>query len=111
MNSSLTRLALAGREMIIQLFVEVPTRARWNLESFSIPHQLDHVARTIQDGGAMSAISKMRSHAGSQGSIHLAFKIIGNLLPHFHAIDFDRLFRQVSCSRPDYGPALSDAPG
>jgi hypothetical protein len=97
--------------MIIQLFVEVPTRTRWNLERFSIPHQLDHVARTIQNGGAMSAIFKMRSHAGSQGSIHLAFKIIGNLPPHFYAVDFDGLFRQVSFSRPDYGPALSDAPG
>ena len=97
--------------MVVQLFVEFLSGARRNLKSFSILYQLDHVARTIQDGGAMSAISKMRSHAGSQGSIHLAFKIIGNLLPHFHAIDFDRLFRQVSCSRPDYGPALSDAPG
>lgn len=57
----------------------------------------------------MSAIFEMRSHAGSQASIHLAFKIIGNLPPHFQAVDFDRLFRQVSSSRPDY--ALSDASG
>src|SRR6266446_5232836 len=97
--------------MVIQLLVELLTRARWNLESFSVPHQLDHVARTIQDGAAMSAIFEVRSHAGAEGSIHLAFKIIGNLPPHFYTVDFDGPLRQMS-----YTPVqsmfrlLSDAP-
>ena len=100
MNSLSTRLALAGREMTIQLFIEVSTRARRNLESLSIPHQLDHIARTIQNGAAMSAIFKMGSHAGSQVRIDLALEIIGNLTPYLHAIDFDRLFRQVPAPIP-----------
>jgi hypothetical protein len=80
--------------MVIQLLVESLTRARWNLKSFSIPYQLDHIARTIQDGAAVSAIFEVRSHAGAQRCIHLAFKIIGNLPPHFYAVDFDGLLRQ-----------------
>ena len=47
----------------------------------------------------MSAILKVRSHAGAERSVHLTFKIIGNLTPHFYAVDFDGLVRQVSCSR------------
>jgi hypothetical protein len=50
----------------------------------------------------MSAILKVRSHAGAEVSIHLAFKIIGNLPPHFYAVDFDGLFRQTFYSPPDY---------
>lgn len=99
MNSSSTRLALAGREMVIQLFVEVLTRARWHLKSFPVPHQLHDIARSIQDGAAMSAILKVRSHAGAERRVHLTFKIIRNLAPHFYAVDFDGLVRQVSCSR------------
>lgn len=99
MNSSSTRPALAGREMVIQFFVEVLTRARWNLKSLSIPYQPHDVARSIQDGATMSAVLKVGSHAGAERSIHLAFKIIGNLPPHFYAVDFDGLLRQVSCSR------------
>jgi len=100
-NSVSTRLALAGREMVIQLFVEVLTRARWNLKSFSVTYQLHDIARSIQDGAAMSAILKVRSHAGAERSVHLTFKIIGNLAPHFYAVDFDGLVRQVSRSRLD----------
>jgi len=44
----------------------------------------------------MRAILKVRSHAGSELSIHLTFKIIRNVPPNFNAIDFDRLLRQVS---------------
>jgi hypothetical protein len=98
-DSSSSRLALACREMVIQLFVEVLTRARWHLKSFSVPHQLHDIARSIQDGAAMSAILKVRSHAGAERRVHLTFKIIGNLPPHFYAVDFDGLFRQVYCSR------------
>ena len=85
--------------MVIQLFVEVLTRARWHLKGFSVPHQLHDIARSIQDGAAMSAILKVRSHAGAERRVHLTFKIIGNLPPHFYAVDFDGLFRQVYCSR------------
>ena len=91
--------------MVIQLLVEPQARARWNLKSFPVPDQLDHVARTIQNGAAMSAIFKVRSHAGAEGSIHLAFKIVGNLPPHFQAVDFDGPFRQKSYSRPIFVPA------
>ena len=85
--------------MVVQLLVEPLARARWNLKGFPVTHQFDHVARTIQNGAAMSAILKVRSHAGAEVSIHLAFKIIGNLPPHFYAVDFDGFVRQVSCSR------------
>ena len=44
----------------------------------------------------MRAILKVRSHAGSELSIHLTFKIIRNMPPNFNAIDFDGLLRQVS---------------
>ncbi len=87
--------------MVIQLLVEVLTRARWNLKGFSVPNQLHDIARSIQDGAAMSAILKVRSHAGAERSVHLTFKIIGNLAPHFYAVDFDGLVRQVSRSRLD----------
>jgi hypothetical protein len=101
-DSSSTRLALAGGEMVIQLLVEVLTRARWNLKGFSVPNQLHDIARSVQDGAAMRAILKVRSHAGAELSIHLAFKIIRNVPPNFNAIDFDRLLRQASYSRSDY---------
>jgi hypothetical protein len=90
--------------MVIQLLVELLTHAYWNLKSLSVPYQLDHVARSIQDGAAMSAILKVRSHAGAQGSIHLAFKIIGNPPPHFYAVNFDGLLRQMSYSLRAYFP-------
>ena len=98
MNSSSTRLALAGREMVIQLFVEPLTHAGWNLKSFSVPYQLDHIARSIQDGTAVSAILEVRSHARAERSINLAFKVVGNLPPHFYAVNFDGLLRQMSYS-------------
>ena len=104
MNSSSTRLGLAGREMVIQLFVEVLTRARWNLKSLSVPYQPHDVARSIQDGATMSAVLKVGSHAGAERSIHLAFKIIGNLPPHFYAVDFDGLLRQMFYSLRAYFP-------
>ena len=99
MNSSSTRLALAGREVVIQLSVELLTCARWNLKSFSVPYQLDHIARSIQDGTAVSAILEVRSHARAERSINLAFNVVGNLPPHFYAVDFDGSLRQVSYSR------------
>ena len=83
MDSSSTRLALAGGEMVIQLLVEVLTRARWNLKSFSVPYQLHDIACSIQYSAAMSAILKVRSHAGAERRVHLTLKIIGNLAPHF----------------------------
>jgi len=73
------RLALAGCEMVVQLFVEFLSRGRRNFKGFSILYQLDHVARTIQDGPAMSAIFKVQSHAGAQGSV-LWFAKIPNML-------------------------------
>ncbi len=85
--------------MVIQLLVELLTRSCWNLKSFSVPYQLHDIARSIQDGAAMSAILKVRSHAGAERRVHLTLKIIGNLAPHFYAVDFDGLVRQVSCSR------------
>ncbi len=87
--------------MVIQLLVELLTRSCWNLKSFSVPYQLHDIARSIQDGAAMSAILKVRSHAGAERSVYLTLKIIGNLAPHFYAVDFDGLVRQVSCSRLD----------
>jgi len=76
---SSTRLALAGPEIAAQLFVEFLSGARRNFKSFSILYQLDHVARTIQDGPAMSAIFKVQSRAGAQGSV-LWFTKIPNML-------------------------------
>src|SRR6266853_728742 len=96
--------------MVIQLFVEVPTRASWNLKGFSVPYQLHDIARSIQDGAAMSAILKVRSHASAERRVHLTLKIIGNLAPHFYAVDFDGLVRQVSYSPSSLFPQpLSDA--
>jgi len=46
----------------------------------------------------MSAILKVRRHAGAERSVHLTFKIIGNLAPHFYAVDFDGLF--AKCLAP-----------
>ena len=69
MDLSPTRLALAGPEMVVQLFVEFLSCARRNFKTFSILYQLDHVARTIQDGPAMSAIFKVQSQASAQGSV------------------------------------------
>jgi len=37
----------------------------------------------------------MGSHAGAEIAIHFAFKIVRNVPPHFYAVDFDGLFRQV----------------
>ena len=99
MNSSSTRLALAGREMVIQLFVELLTCNRWNFKSSPVPYQLHDIACSIQDGTAVSAILEVRSHARAERSIHLALKIVGNLPPHFYAVDFDGSLRQVSDSR------------
>lgn len=99
MNSVSSRLALAGCEMVIQLLVEFLTHSCWNLKSFPVSYQLHDIARSIQDGAAMSAILKVRSHAGAERSVYLTFKIVGNLAPHFYAVDFDGLVRQVSCSR------------
>ena len=104
MNSSSTWLALAGREMVIQLLVELLTHACWNLKSSSVPYQLDHIARSIQDGTAVSAILEVRSHARAERSIHLALKIVGNLPPHFYAVNFDGLLRQMSYSLRAYFP-------
>jgi len=98
-NSVSSRPALAGREMVIQLLVEFLTHSCWNLKSFSVSYQLHDIARSIQDGAAMSAILKVRSHAGAERSVYLTFKIVGNLAPHFYAVDFDGRVRQVSCSR------------
>ncbi len=84
--------------MVIQLLVELLTHACWNLKSFSVPYQLHDIARSIQDGAAMSAILKVRSHTGAELSVHLAFKIIGNLPPDFYAVNFDGLLRQMSYS-------------
>src|SRR5713226_4110626 len=84
--------------MVIQLFVELLTHACWNLKSFSVPYQLDHIARSIQDGTAVSAILEVRSHARAERSINLAFKVVGNLPPHFYAVNFDGLLRQMSYS-------------
>jgi len=97
-DSSSTWLALAGDEMVIQLLVEVLTRARWNLKGLSVPNQLHDIARSIQYGTAMSAILKVRSHAGAERRVHLTLKIIGNLAPHFYAVDFDGPLRQMSYS-------------
>ena len=69
MEFSSTRLALAGPEMVVSAFVEFLSGARRSFKSFSILYQLDHVARTIQDGPATSAIFKVQSHAGAQGSV------------------------------------------
>jgi hypothetical protein len=90
--------------MVIQLLVEPLTRARWNLKSLSVPDQLDHVTRTIQNGAAMSAILKVGSHAVAERSVNLAFKVVGNLPPHFHAVDLDGLFCQMSHSSQAYVP-------
>ncbi len=98
MNFSSTRLALAGREMVIQLFVELLTCNRWNFKSSPVPYQLHDIACSIQDGTAVSAILEVRSHARADRSIHLAFKIVGNLPPHFYAVNFDGLLRQMSYS-------------
>ena len=90
--------------MVIQLLVELLTHACWNLKSFSVPYQLHDVARSIQDGAAMSAILKVRGHAGAELSVYLTFKIIGNLTPYFYAVDFDGLVRQMSYSLRAYFP-------
>src|SRR6266853_1361906 len=90
------KIAVAGREMVIQLLVELLTHACWNLKSSSVPYQLHDVARSIQDGAAMSAILKVRGHAGAELSVYLTFKIIGNLTPYFYAVDFDGLVWQMS---------------
>jgi len=84
--------------MIVQFLVEPLTRSRRNLKGFSVSYQLHDVARSIQDRAAMSAILKVGSHAGAEFSIHLAFKIIGNVPPHFDAVDFDGPLRQMSHS-------------
>jgi len=76
------RLALVGGEMLIQLLVKVLTRARRNLKGFSVPNQLHDIARSLQDGATMSALLKVRSHAGAERRVQLALKIIGNLAPH-----------------------------
>ena len=104
MSSVSTRLALAGREMVIQLLVGFLTHSCWNLKSFSVSYQLHDIARSIQDGAAMSAILKVRSHAGTELSVYLTFKIIGNLTPYFYAVDFDGLVRQMSYSLRAYFP-------
>ena len=75
MELSSTRLALAGPEIAAQLFVEFLSRGRRNFKGFSILYQLDHVARTIQDGPAMSAIFKVQVHASAQGSVPWFAKI------------------------------------
>jgi hypothetical protein len=68
--------------MVVQLFVEFLSGARGNFKSFAILYQLDHVARTIQDGPAISAIFKVQSHAGAQGSVLWFAKIMsGNSGP------------------------------
>jgi len=59
--------------MGVQFFVEFLTRARWNLKRSSVSYQVHDIARSIQDGTAMRAILKVRSHAGAELSIHLAF--------------------------------------
>ncbi len=91
--------------MVVQFLVELLTHARWNLKRFSVPYQLHDVACSIQDGAAVRAILKVRSHAGAEIAIHFAFKIIRNVPPHFYAVDFDGLFRQVltpvqACLKP-----------
>ena len=92
--------------MVIQLLVELLTRSCWHLKSFSVPYQLHDIARSIQDGAAMSAILKVRSHAGAEITIHLAFKIIRNVPPHFYAVDFDGLLRQGCYSRSSLCSAM-----
>src|SRR5260370_6833032 len=85
--------------MVIQLLVEFLTHSCWNLKSFSVSYHLHDIALSIQDGAAMTAILKVRGHAGAERTVSLTFKIIGNLAPHFYATDFDGPLHHVSSSR------------
>src|SRR5205823_12116343 len=83
--------------MIIELLVESLTSTRWNLEGSAVAHELHHVARAIQDGTAMGAILEVGGHNRAKSWIYFIVNIIRDLSPHFFTVDFDGLFRHVTC--------------
>jgi hypothetical protein len=88
-------LGSAGREMVIELFVEPLTSPRRNLECSAVAHKVHHVSRAIQDGTAMGAILEVGGHNRAKSRIYFIVNIVRDLSPYFFAVDFDGLFRHV----------------
>jgi hypothetical protein len=67
---------LAGREVIIQLFVEPLASARGNLESSAVSHELDHVPCAIQDSAAVGTVFEVGGHHGTEPRIDFVVKVV-----------------------------------
>src|ERR1700687_2369888 len=79
----------AGGQVLIEFGVESAARIGGELESLSIPNQLQNISCAIEDRTAMVAILEVGSHDGAKLAIYGVIQIVRYLPPNFFTVDFD----------------------
>src|SRR2546425_1151309 len=82
----------ASRHILFQPAVQTLAESQRHFEHPFVSIQPNHVARTIEHGGAVLAPAEMLFHGSAQTRVDFTFKIVRNLAPHLFALDYHGLF-------------------
>jgi len=83
-----------GCEVVVELRIEPLAGNGGNLKSLPVSYKLHNIPCAIEDGTAMGTVSEVGLHNAAKLRAYLIVEIIGDLPPHFFAVNLNGYLSQ-----------------